>query len=398
MNRSTFNHGAGLAIALLGGSALLTASAAIINVSPGDSIQAAVNAAAPGDTIQIAAGVYEEQVLVADKDLNLVGEVGATLKAPTAMTTTLAPVTTRRAVLGILRSTVNVSGLAFDGNRSGAANARLTGVYHLSSSGTVANCSFQGFRSVPRNLLIVGSRETAYIAANAVAASGPDLTHVEVLDSIFIDNEAGVVLLGDDTVANPDPEQLRQTFVVAGNRIAGLGVATNNYQFGVRINLGSSGEVSNNTIQDHLSTGTVAGLGALGSVAIFVRDNPGLRPTNPLTTQQVLVEGNTLVNNLDGIDLLASDGSRAVNNRIEAGGTETGFSNEGGIGLSGNDVGAINNRISNGSVGINLFANPAMGTASHAKVIANRISGAAVPIHEEVGVTGTRQHANEISP
>jgi len=31
-------------------------------------------------------------------------------------------------------------------------------------------------------------------------------------------------------------------------------------------------------------------------------------------------------------------------------------------------------------------------------VIANRISGAAIPINEQVGVTGTKQHANKISP
>jgi parallel beta-helix repeat protein len=394
----TSNHRAGLAIALLGSSALITASAAIIKVNPGESIQAAVNVAAPGDTIQLAAGVYQEQVLIADKDLNLVGEPGAILKAPVAMTTTLAPVTTRRAVLGIVRSVVNVKGLAFDGNRSGAVNPRLTGVYHLSANGTVTNCSFQGFRSVPRDLLVLGNRETAYIAANLVAAAGPDITHAEVLNSTFADNEAGIIFLGDDTAANPDPEQLRQTFVAEGNQIIGIGVGTNSFQTGVRINLGASGEVGHNTIRDHLSTGNVAGLGVLGSAGIFVRDNPGLRPNNPRTTQPVLVEGNTLVNNLCGINLLASDGSRAVNNHIDGGGTDTGFSNEGGIGLSGNDVGAINNHIANSSVGINLFANPAMGVASNAKVIANRISGAAMPIDAQVGVTDTKQQANRISP
>src|SRR2546422_7749486 len=90
---------AGLTIALLGLALTRPASAATINVIPGDSIQGAVDAAASGDTIHIAAGVYQEQVVVVDKDLNLVGEVGAILKAPLAMITTLTPVTTRRAVL-----------------------------------------------------------------------------------------------------------------------------------------------------------------------------------------------------------------------------------------------------------------------------------------------------------
>src|SRR5262245_24196238 len=153
MKTKTLVQKLGLTLALLGLSAVARVPAATINVSPGDSIQAVVNAAAPGDTIHITAGVYREQVLIADKDLNLVGEPGTTIKAPpSGMTTTLAPFgSTRRAVLGIARSTVNLTGLVFDGDRSGAANARLTGVYHLAANGTVSNCSFHGFRSEPRN-------------------------------------------------------------------------------------------------------------------------------------------------------------------------------------------------------------------------------------------------------
>ena len=131
-----------------------------------------------------------------------------------------------------------------------------------------------------------------------------------------------------------------------------------------------------------------------GSAAITVRDNPALRPTNPRLTLPVLVEGNTLVNNLVGINLFASDGSRAVNNEIQGGGTETGFSNEGGIALSGDGVGVISNRISNSSIGINLLAGPQHGTASNAKVIANWISSWGTPINEQPGVTGTEQYDN----
>jgi len=95
--------------------------------------------------------------------------------------------------------------------------------------------------------------------------------------------------------------------------------------------------------------------------------------------------------------MFRADGSRAVNNVIEC--TDIGsFSNEGGISLSGNNLGAVNNHISKSPIGINLFANPTLGIASDAKVIANRISGVATPINEQVGVTGTEQQANKISP
>ncbi len=391
MKRSTFNLKSRLVIAVIGLSALFPASAATINVNPGDSIQAAVNAAVSGDTINIAAGVYEEQVVVVEKDLNLLGEPGAVLKAPAAMTGTLVPYgSTRLTVLGVVLSEVNVSGLGFDGNRSGVVNARLTGVYYRSSSGTLSDCSFHSFRGDTRTSL----REAAYIAFNSVGP-GPDVTHVEVLNNTFSDNEDTIVVVGDDTVA---PEMLRQTFLIEGNDITGIGTGTTAFQFGIRVTVGASGEVRHNTISNCLSVGSNPILGPVSSagVLVFNTGSVGIRP--PVTAQPVLVEDNTLVNNLGGVDLFTADGSRAVNNHIEGGGTGIGLANEGGIALSGNNVGAINNRISGSNVGVNLLANPVLGTASNAKVIANRISASTTPINVQPGVTGTKQHANKISP
>ena len=397
MKRSTFNPKAGLAVALLGLSAFITASAATIHVNSGDSIQAAVDAAVSGDTINIGAGVYEQQILVSRKDLNLVGEPGAILKAPAAMIRTL-PVTSRRTILGIVLCEANVTGLAFDGNHSGQVNARLTGIFHLNSSGTVSDCSFQGFRGVVRTPIF----EAAYIAANLVAVSEqPDLTHVQVLDNSFSDNEGSIVMLGDD--ANQLlATALRQTFLVEGNSITGSGPGAGVFEFGIRVTVGASGAIQHNTVTDFLSVVPNPVLGSVGSAGILVFDtagvgNPPSRPNGPVTTQPVLVEGNTLMNNAGGVDMFLAEGSRAVNNVIECTGIGS-FSNEGGISLSGNNLGAVNNRISNSPLGINLLANPTLGVADYAKVIANRISGAAIPINEQAGVTSTKQHSNKISP
>ena len=199
MKRSTFLNKAGLAIASLGLSALGTVSAATLNVNPGDSIQSAVDAAAAGDTIHIAGGVYEEQIVVSNKNLNLVGEAAAILKAPAGMTALL---------------------------------------------------------------------EVACIAANQTS-TGAGLTHVEVLDNTFSDNESNIVMLGDD--ANPVvAAALRQTFLVEGNTVIGSGPGTDVFEFGIRVTVGASGTIQHNTVTDFLSVAPNAVLGPVGSAGILV--------------------------------------------------------------------------------------------------------------------------------
>jgi len=397
MRRLSLNEKRSLAVAWLGLSALVTGSAASLNVNPGDSIQAAVNAAASGDTIQIRTGVYEEQILVSNKDLSLVGEEGAILKAPSGMTRSLAPFTTRRALLGILLSQVNVNGLAFDGNQSGQVNPRLTGVYYLASSGTLRDCSFEGFRGVVRTSL----SQVAVIAAN-ITAAGADMTHVEVLDSTFIGNEANIVMIGDD--ASPAvATALRQTFLVEGNTVTGSGPDAGVFEAGIRVTVGASGIIRNNTVRDFLSVTQNPVVGPIGSVGIMVFDtsgvgNPPSRPNGPIAAQRVLVENNRLVNNAVGVSLFMADGSLAVNNRIEGVPAGIELANAGAVGLSGNNVGAVRNRISNSPVGINLFANPTLGTANNATVIKNRICGSAIPINIQSGASASKLSGNKLTP
>ena len=72
---------AGLAVLVLPSS---EAFGATINVTPGHSIQAAVNGAAAGDTVHVAAGTYHESVEVT-KSLNIIGDgQGATILVPPA--------------------------------------------------------------------------------------------------------------------------------------------------------------------------------------------------------------------------------------------------------------------------------------------------------------------------
>jgi len=362
---------------------LNTTLAATIHV-PGDqpTIQAAVNAAANGDTIHIAAGTYTEQVVITDKSLTLIGDPGATLKATAGMAQTLAPFTSRRPVLGLLRSNVDISGLSFDGDGLGGVNPRFVGVYYFASSGTASECEFKGFRAAAAQVLAVG-----LIAANLTVAGGAAVTHVEALNNELADNETGIVMVGDDFF---DPAVLHQTFVIEGNTITGLGSGVPIFQVGMLIGVGASGTVEDNVVTGHL------GVGAFGpSIGILAYDalvSLGLRPT-PVALQPIKIVHNVVENNLQGILALVADQGRLVNNQIN---------NHPGpaIIVTGQDVGVINNRISNAGVGILLHSAPTIGTATDCKVIANRISGvpAVAAIVELPGVTGTKLQANKIEP
>src|SRR6267143_312478 len=60
---------AGLTMMLLSG----TAAADVIKVSPGDSIQAAINKAEQGDTVKVAPGTYQENVQIKTDGIKLKG-------------------------------------------------------------------------------------------------------------------------------------------------------------------------------------------------------------------------------------------------------------------------------------------------------------------------------------
>src|SRR3954451_10503048 len=71
---------AGLAMLLFAG----PAAADVIKVSPGESIQAAVDQAGPGDTIKVAPGTYQETVIIKTDGITLKGAGDETLITPPA--------------------------------------------------------------------------------------------------------------------------------------------------------------------------------------------------------------------------------------------------------------------------------------------------------------------------
>src|SRR6267143_952160 len=138
---------AGLALVL---ASAVSGSAVVLHV-PADypTIQGAVDAAVSGDQIRIAAGTYTEQVVIASKNLKLIGEPGAVLEARPGLAATLTPYgePNVQPLLAIaLCDDVTVRGLTLDGKRLGPVHPGLVGVAYHGSSGRMEHCLVRGFR------------------------------------------------------------------------------------------------------------------------------------------------------------------------------------------------------------------------------------------------------------
>ncbi len=115
------------------------AYAATISVSPGQSIQAAVNRAQPGDTVHVNAGTYHESVEVT-KSLNIIGDgQGATIVVPPS-----SPPTRESAVCFDPSSPSNFDGFCIHGSFDSQGNLTApVGAVHVSGF-TVKNFNGTG--------------------------------------------------------------------------------------------------------------------------------------------------------------------------------------------------------------------------------------------------------------
>src|SRR5262245_37208072 len=173
----------------------LQAAAAVLRVpAEYNTIQAAVDAAVSGDEICIVAGTYTEQVMITSKNLSLVGEPGAVLKAFPGMSPVTLPQNPPLPVLlGIVFcDDVRVRGLTLDGARL-AASPGLLGVVFHGSSGRIKRCTIKGFRDP-------ALRDGVGLGAGNWASLNRELQRVQVLNNNFEDNWHSMTM-----VAGGDP-------------------------------------------------------------------------------------------------------------------------------------------------------------------------------------------------
>jgi len=273
------------------------ALAAVIPVpSQYPTIQEAVDAALAGDTIRIAAGDYEEQIVIVGlTNLTLQGELGTVLHATDNMLQTLLPYDgLAYTIAGVVSgSDVTFRGLEFHGQRLANNYSRaLSAIVFRGSSGRIENCNLHGFR---------GTNDVATRAVNVEnhLTDGEGIRNIGIYNSTFSDNKASIEIRGDDD----NPSDLRITFTLEGNTFIGAQPSDAVLSYGVGIRVGAQGSVKGNRISDHSSA---LGIAALDGTSL---DHGGFYPVKP-----VICEGNIFSNNAVHLAGIAANDIVITNN------------------------------------------------------------------------------------
>ena len=338
-------------------------SAAVINV-PADqaTIQAAVNVAAvSGDTINVAAGTYDEQVVINGKSLTLQGAGDTTIIRPSSAS-----------VLTSLYTTGTQSGAFFNG----IVIASIVDVRNVGTSGvTIKNLKVDGelITSLPAGAghvsgIVFG--ETGGVIDNVVVEDTRNVLPTTVRTySVWLDSVGGtnVSVNVTDSIArlygrngiNARGNNINVNF--DNNTVIGPGtVGPDQVPNGILLIAGARGKVTNNTISANHYTGvTFLGSGVLlfqagngilvsgneifdvddavllaGTSLAMVQNNnlhdnvKGVRLEQSTATDNSIT-GNLIVDNtLFGIDIGSSSGGSNVANRNQITGNGIGVNND----------------------------------------------------------------------
>lgn len=279
-------------------------------------IQEAVDAAGDGDAILIAAGTYQEQVLIDGKDLTIVAEDGAVLEMPD--NASIVSSGGYNSALTVLGGDVDIINLAIDGRGQGGGFVTQTfaGVAFIDADGSsFVDGSVTGFQGTPLN-----GQQHGYGIIVRSTDGGP---HNVEISGNTIDGfqKNGIDARGAGLVVD-----------IHGNAITGAGATGVLAQNGIVL-LGATGVVHDNTISGlgYTGGGTVAA-GVLlyeGADEVTVTDNTitmagigtGATAIHLFNSQPGTITGNTVTDSASGIeqtgtivatgaDLLHGDGGR----------------------------------------------------------------------------------------
>jgi Ca2+-binding RTX toxin-like protein len=282
----------------------------ILNVVPGQSIQAAVNAAVNGDTIEIAAGTYREQVTINGKDLTIHGAGdgvgGTTIESPDAASLVVnatdpnAARPNKFAVVAVTGPTnVTIDGLAVDGRGQGFQNRAdydFVGVYVLNSDAVINGVAVSNIFS---SQLFGAQRNISIIATSHDAAHGGNGPHTVTIEHSTVSNfqKEGILVNGATLTAD-----------IHDNTITGT-VTPNQSQNGMQIGssgafAGTKGTIDHNTITNiDNPNGGASGILVFHADASLAITNNNVSGTNPndqnsgivvLDSNGGIVQGNSI--------------------------------------------------------------------------------------------------------
>jgi Ca2+-binding RTX toxin-like protein len=280
----------------------------ILNVVPGQSIQAAVNAAVNGDTIEIAQGTYREQVTINGKDLTVhgAGAGGTIIASPDAASLVVnatdpnAARPNKFAVVAVTGgANVTIDGLAVDGRGQGFQNRAdydFVGVYVLNSDAVINGVAVSNIFS---SQLFGAQRNISIIATSHDAAHGGNGPHTVTIEHSTVSNfqKEGILVNGATLTVD-----------IHDNTITGT-VTPNQSQNGMQVGssgafAGTKGTIDHNTITSiDNPNGGASGIlvfHADASLAITNNDVSGTNPNDQnsgivvLDTDGGIVQGNSI--------------------------------------------------------------------------------------------------------
>lgn len=335
-------------------------------------IQAAVDAAAFADKIQVGAGIYQEQVRIIGKDLTLMGEPGAILRAFPGMQENLSGLSSARSSLFVhLAGEVCVSNLWFEGDQLGdQQGGEFVGCFALDSNTRMVGCRFTGFRERDP-----GTND-AWAVKFQRGASGPPQLGFSLWDNFIVDCYGGIQVLGEAC------GRRHYSGALFRNVIRGIGASTSAAELvGVDLRYLQAGDAYNNTISNFNRSGDLDG----------ANRGYGLRAILCTSLDwDFWIVGNAFTDN--SVHLRVDGAGRA--DRIQQNRFEQSSESPGSVGLwIGGDRAAIDrNAFKNLSEGIRLGGVPldsdeGPGVASGLLLEENRFTDVATPVHYGSGAT-----------